>query len=73
MMWRRESKERERGHCLAKQPPHERDNHLMGQLYNHCMSCCHATDNIPFLYAQIKELYNPTRRLTRQLIVHVVY
>jgi hypothetical protein len=22
MMWRRESKEREIGHCLAKQPPH---------------------------------------------------
>jgi hypothetical protein len=39
----------------------------MGQLHNHCMSCCcHATYNIPFLYAQIKELHSSTRRLTRQ-------
>jgi hypothetical protein len=45
----------------------------MRQLHNYCMSCCcHATHNIPFLCAQIKELYRSTRRLTRQLIVHVV-
>jgi hypothetical protein len=73
MMWRRESKERERGRCLAKQPPHERSNYLMRQLHNHCMSCCcHATHNILFLCTQIKELYRSTRRLTRQLFVHVV-
>jgi hypothetical protein len=32
MMWRREEgerKEREKGRCLAKQPPHERNNYLM--------------------------------------------
>jgi hypothetical protein len=46
MMWKRESKERERGCCLAKQPPHERSNRLMRQLHNHCMSsCCHATQS----------------------------
>jgi hypothetical protein len=45
----------------------------MRQLHNHCMSCCcHATHNIPFLCAQIKELYRSTRRLTRLLIVKVV-
>jgi hypothetical protein len=73
MMWRRESKERERDRCLAKQPPHERNNYLMRQLHNHCMSYrCHATHNIPCLYAQIKELYKSyksTRQLTRQLII----
>jgi hypothetical protein len=64
MMWMRESEERERGRCFAKQPPHERNNHLMRQLHNHCMSCCcHATHNIPFLYAQIKGFYYSTRRL----------
>jgi hypothetical protein len=66
----RESKERGRGRCLAKQPPHARNNYLMRQLHNHCMGCCcHATHNIPFLCAQIKELYRSTRRLTRQLNV----
>jgi hypothetical protein len=34
--------------------------------------CCHAIHNIPYLDAQIKELYSYIRRLTRQLIVHVV-
>jgi hypothetical protein len=43
-MYRRESKERERGRCFAKQLPHERNNHLMRQLHNYYLSCCcHAT------------------------------
>jgi hypothetical protein len=51
----------------AKQRP-------MRQLHNYCMSCCcHATHNISFLYAQIKEFYYSTRRLIRQLIVQVLY
>jgi hypothetical protein len=55
MMWRRERKERERGCCLAKQPPHERNNYLMRQLHNHCMSCCcHATHNIPFYVHKLR-------------------
>jgi hypothetical protein len=65
--------ERARGRCLAKQPPHKWNNYFMRQLHNHYMSCCcYATHNIPFLCAQIKELYRSTRRLTRQLIVEVV-
>jgi hypothetical protein len=74
MMWRRESEERERGRCFTKQPPHERNSHLMRQLHNHCLSCCcHAIHNIPFLYAQIKGFYYSTRWLIRQLIVQVLY
>jgi hypothetical protein len=33
MMWRRESTERERGRCLAKQPPHEQNNYLMREIF----------------------------------------
>jgi hypothetical protein len=41
--------ERKRGRFFAKQPPHERNNHLKSQLHNHYMSCCcHATRNISF-------------------------
>jgi hypothetical protein len=55
MMWRRESKEREIGRCLAKQPPHERNNYLMRQLHNHCMSCYfHATHNILFYVHKLR-------------------
>jgi hypothetical protein len=55
MMWRRESKERGRCHCFANQPPLERNNHLMRQLHNHCMSCCcHATHNILFYIHKLR-------------------
>jgi hypothetical protein len=50
-----------------------RNNHLIRQLHNHCMSCwCHATHNIPNLHAQIKGFYYSTKRLIRQLIVEIL-
>jgi hypothetical protein len=76
MMWKRESKEREKSRCLAKQPPHERNNYLMRQLHNHCMSCCcHATHNIPFYEHKLRnyiDLATTTHTMVVQLSHEIV-
>jgi hypothetical protein len=55
MMWRSETGERARGRCLAKQPPHARNNYLIKQLHNRCMSCCcHTTHNILFYMHKLR-------------------
>jgi hypothetical protein len=60
MMWRRESKEREK-EVVVKQPPHKRNNYLMRQLHNHCMSCyCHATHNILFYVHKLRNYIDLT-------------
>ena len=49
VMWRRESKVRERGRCFARQPPHKLNFRTTRQLNHYCTRfSCHATYNIPF-------------------------